>query len=339
MGIDVKEFREVKMLEKIIESEKRRGKGEEDVREVVRVDRIWREVKTELDEVNCAVNGMAKEIKEGKVGGMEIRRELIERAKEMNEKQRKLKDREKGLRKERKKAIQKIGNIVDVSNYIESENEPTRQAICNYLVNAIIDDELIKKQTLISIFYQYFQQQSYFILQTPSFISQKLYLKVFPHTCSWYLKRAKPQVLIKNPHEPFILSNYKSKVQPSKSLILGVCFSKNLHQTEKISLVIFSNPTSNQPFSALLQECSTFLTHLNIPFFCTKQPTTLLSHSASSQYTFFTINSKGHTIKLCRCSNHTNYLSKSSKITLPNSSHPYILTAEFSDLFLLSSLM
>ncbi len=110
--LDIKLIRE--NPEKVRESQKKRGMDEKEVDRLLELDKKWREVKQETDELRAERNKISEKINEAKKQGKKAD-ELIKRAREIPEK---LKEKEEELRvldEKRQFILENIPNLVDKS--------------------------------------------------------------------------------------------------------------------------------------------------------------------------------------------------------------------------------
>lgn len=117
--LNINEFRE--NPEKIKKSEMKRGKDPSQVDKVVELDKRWREVRKELDELRHQRNRLSDKVAEKKRQGKDSTKE-IEKVREMKDEIERMEEDEKQLKKRRDEIRYKIGNILD-SSVPEGEDE------------------------------------------------------------------------------------------------------------------------------------------------------------------------------------------------------------------------
>lgn len=110
--IDIKLIRENPELVK--ESQKKRGMNEKEVDELVALDKAWRKLKEEVDELRGRKNKISEEINKAKKGKKPVDK-LVKEAKEIPEKLEKKEKELAGLQEKRDAIWKEIPNIVDKS--------------------------------------------------------------------------------------------------------------------------------------------------------------------------------------------------------------------------------
>lgn len=341
MGLDFKIVRNKEMLKALEMSEKTRGKSLAFIKSAIELENQWREAKRLLDKINaeiCKHNSKMRNIikNKGKIG-----QEEKGVSQELGLKQKNAKNQEEEKSEDFFRVWEQIGNFLDMNYYEGTEKHEDFPEFKKIISTEIIfGDKILRKQELISRTCRFFAEQGWDILQVPSFFQAKYAKKVFKQSFFAQVQGKKPKFLIKSPLQALYLQNYKSFIDlPFRALGFGVCFSKNLIQKEKSSLLYLLNPSDYQSsLNSLISLCQNYLNSLNIPTKAFTKPPHQLKLALSFQLTFFTTTFPP--IKILSIKSSTDYLTRKCS-TKSNKGHyfPYAISASFCSFDIISELI
>lgn len=329
MWIDLKMIRSENIQNKIQESEKARGTDAENFNLVLELDKILREKRKNLDSLNTKLNQNHKIIKQLKLSNKEIPQSLISENTDLEKQQKMCIQSCEDTNNNLLSALNLIGNIADP---IYTSEIPKFRPISS--TSELFSSALIKKQSFLTQFFNFFHLRGYNLTQTPSLGLSTLLSTIFPTKKFAKIPAKKAKVLLPGPIYAIIPAYFQEKLDktPQRLITYGTYFNHKLKQSEVLSLIIFTNSQNWQDSErSIINDTQAFINSQFSQVCMYNRPASLLSKSASHQIDFALPLPQNQYTKVCTFTNFTTYLSNKAKIRCLHNEAPIFLLVKFKD--------